>query len=1065
MNFATRFLCALAGAFFLCAGTAFGQHQVAGTVTDSTDSAILPGVNIVVKGTTTGTTTGVNGTYQLTAPSSSDTLVFSFVGYESTEVPIRGRDEINVSLRSSTIVGEELVVVGYGTQQRADITGSVSVADVEELKKSSETSIAGALEGQIAGVSVQTSGAPGENPAIRIRGIGTFGGTSPLYVVDGVPVDNIIDFSINNIESVQVMKDAAASAIYGSRAANGVVIIETSSGQAGGLQVSYNASVGTERVHQRIDVLGREQFQEFNNLIRANAGLAPAPANDSDSPAYVDDINTNWQEAALDRGISTEHNLTVSGGNETSTFSISAGLSSQEGHMQGPAPYYERYTARINSTHELGRLTLGENLSLTHSENNPQTSRWENSLFSEVIKTPPTIRFYEEAFTDVDVRSRFTAVAANVSLQSGPSNASNFALNGDGSFDYENNGTLGADSFTYVLNDGLGGTSAATATINVVGANNLLEREQDVNRVLANLWGELQILDDLNYKLNLSYDTRGYHEKFFTPTYDLGFFYQEPDGQLDEIRNELVTTIIENTLTYAPTFGNHDFNIVAGYSEERSSFSENFARGVGYSRPFFKVIDAAESDQANGFRSESALRSFFGRVQYNFDDRYLLTATIRRDGSSRFGENNRYGNYPSVSVGWRVSEESFFNVAWVDDLKLRGSWGQLGRQNIGDFATATFINTNANYNFSDQLADGAIQVNLANPNLKWETQVSRTLGIDATLFGNTLDVTAEYFRNESQDILVGIPIPGSLGAAENPEVNAATIENSGFEFAVGYNNAVGDLIYNLSTNISTLHNEVLSLGNGEPIPGAASWTAVGSEVGEIYGYVTDGIFQSQEEVNDHATQEPGTAPGDIRFRDLDGNGIIDAEDRTYLGSPTPDFTYGFTANLQYNSWDATVFVQGNYGNKIYNNTRLYVENVRDYNNSSVRIYENHWSPDNRHNDVRFPRPVYNDPNENIRASDRWVEDGSYMRLKNVAIGYTLPQRLIGRVGMDNLRVYVSGQNLLTLTGYSGLDPELGTNSGDGGNNNIANDGLFSRGYADAAWPHPRRFTTGVQVTF
>lgn len=1015
MNLSKRFLCALTCALLLCVGTAFGQHQVGGTVTDSTDSAILPGVNIVVKGTTTGTTTGADGAYQLTAPSSSDTLVFSFIGYESKEVPIQGRNQIDISLRSSTIVGEELVVVGYGTQQRSDITGSVSVADVDELKKSSESSIAGALEGQIAGVSVQTSGAPGENPAIRIRGIGTFGGTSPLYVVDGVPVDNIIDFNINNIESVQVMKDAAASAIYGSRAANGVVIIETGSGQAGDLQVSYNATVGTERVNQRIDVLEREQFQEFNNLIRANAGLAPAPANDPNSSVYVEDINTNWQEAALDRGVTTEHNLNVSGGNETSTFSISAGLSSREGHMRGPAPYYERYTARINSTHELGRLTLGENLSLTRSENNPQTSRWENSLFSEVIKTPPTIPVFDDS-----------------------------RLGGYG----------GSDT----------GEEEAIS-LNVVGANNLLEREQDVNRVLANLWGELQILDNLNYKLNLSYDTRGYHEKFFTPTYDLGFFYQEPDGQLDEIRNELVTTIVENTLTYSPTFGDHDLNIVGGYSEERSSFSENFARGVGYSRPFFKVIDAAESDQANGFRSESALRSFFGRVQYDYDSRYLVTATIRRDGSSRFGENNRYGNFPSVSAGWRVSEESFFDVSWVNNLKVRGSWGQLGRQSIGDFATATFINTNANYNFNNQLADGAIQVNLANPNLKWETQISRTLGLDATFFKNTLDLTVEYFRNESQDILVGIPIPGSLGAAANPEVNAATIQNAGLEFTVGYNNSIGDLVYDLSTNISTLNNEVLSLGNGEPIPGAASWTAVGSEVGEIYGYVTDGIFQTQEEVNNHATQEPGTAPGDIRFRDLDGNGIIDAEDRTYLGSPTPDFSYGFTANLQYNSWDATVFVQGNYGNKIYNNTRLYVENVRDFNNSSVRIYENHWSPDNMHNDVRFPRPVYNDPNENIRASDRWVEDGSYMRLKNLSIGYTLPQSLTGRVGMDNLRVYVQGQNLLTFTGYSGLDPELGTNSGDAGNNNIANDGLFSRGYADAAWPHPRRFSTGVQVTF
>ena len=1004
-------------ALFLFQPAAFAQSEITveGTVTD-TEQEPLPGVNVVVKGNPSiGGVSNTEGQYSVTAPSRRDTLVFSFVGYASKEIPIQGRTTIDVTLAPATIEGEEVVVVGYGTQQRSDITGSVASVDAEALRASSQSTIAGALKGQVAGVSVQTSGAPGESPSINIRGIGTFGGTDPLYVVDGVPVDNVIDLNLSNIESVQVMKDAAASAIYGSRAANGVVIIETADGEAGDLEVSYNASVGTERVHQRIDVLGREQYQEFNNLIRSNAGLAPAPANDPNSPEFVDGINTNWQEAALDRGYSTEHNLRVSGGNETSTYSLSGGYASREGHMEGPAPYYEQYTARINSTHEIGRLTVGENLALTRSTDRPQTSRWENSLFAEVIKAPPTIPVFDDS-----------------------------RLGGYG----------GSDT----------GEEEAIA-LNVVGANNLLERRQNVNRVLANAWGEFQILENLEYRLNASYDTRGFHEEFFTPTYDLGFFFQETDGQLDQVRNELINTTIENTLTYDPTFGRHDLNVVAGYSEERSRFDQNISRGVGYTRPFFKVVDAAETDQSEGFETRSALRSFFGRVQYNFDDRYLLTATLRRDGSSRFGSENRYGNFPSVSVGWRLSEESFFDVGWVSDLKLRGSWGELGRQAIGDFATASFINTNANYNFNNQLADGAIQVALSNPGLQWETQVSRTVGVDASLFNGRFDASVEYYRNKSEDILVGIPIPGSLGAAENPEVNAASIRNSGFDISLSYDDVFRDLQYELSTNISTQNNEVVSLGNGEPIFGAASRTAVGSEVGEIYGYVTDGLFQNQQEVEEHATQEPGTAPGDIRFRDLDGDGDIDADDRTYLGSPTPDFTYGFRANLQYSSFDASIFVQGNYGNKIFNQTRQYVENVRDFNNSSTRIYENHWSPDNRHDDVRFPRPVYNDPNENIRASDRWVEDGSYMRLKNVSFGYTLPQELIGRVGMDRVRVYVSGENLLTFTGYSGLDPAIGTNSGDAANNNIANDGLFSRGFADAAWPHPRRFETGVEVTF
>lgn len=1020
-----RYLLIVLPVIFLLPETAFGQ-QVSGVVHDSSDTAPLPGVNIVVKGTTQGTATNVEGEYQLSVPSLSDTLVFSFVGYQTKEVPIGGRTTIDVTMVSRALMGEELVVVGYGTQQKADLTGSVSIADVDQVQKSSQTSLAGALQGQVAGVSVQTSGAPGENPAIRIRGIGTLGGTDPLYIVDGVPVENIIDFDVSNIESIQVMKDAAASAIYGSRAANGVVIIETKHGQQeGGLQVTYNASVGTERIYQRIDVLGREKFQEFNNLIRANAGLPPAPANDPDSPKYVDNINTNWQEAALDRGMSTEHNLSISGGNETSTYSLSAGLESRKGHMEGPKPFYERYNARINSTHHFGRLTLGENVALSRSEDKPQTSRWETPLFAEVLKTPPTIPVRDES-----------------------------RLGGFG----------GSDT----------GEEEVIA-LNVVGANHLLERKQDVDRALANLWGEFQIVEDLTYKLNASYDSRKFHETFFTPTYDLGFFYQELDGQLDETKNELVQTVIENTLTYSPTIGDHDLNILAGYSEERGWFEQTFARGVGYERPFFKVINAASTRQSEGFESESALRSFFGRFRYNYDDRYLLTATVRRDGSSRFGANHRYGNFPSVSVGWRISEESFFNVAWVNNLKLRGSWGQLGRQQIGDFATTAFINTSSAYNFNNHLAPGAIQVSLANSDLKWETQVSRTVGVDATLFSGRLDATVEYYWNESRDILVGVPIPGSLGAAGAPEANAASIQNTGIDISLGYSDVIGEFNYDLSTNISTWNNEVLSLGNGEPIFGAASRTAVGSEIGEIYGFVTDGIFQTQQEVQEANAmdgdptspyQEPGTAPGDIRFKDLNGDGIITAEgDRTYLGSPTPDFTYGFTANLGYKSWDATIFVQGNYGNKIYNQDRVYIENMRDFNNSSMRVYENHWSPDNQHNDVRFPRAVFNDPNDNIRASDRWVEDGSYLRLENFTIGYTLPQRLVGRIGMERLRIYVAGQNLFTITSFSGLDPELGTSSGDAGNNNISNDGLFSRGYSDAAWPHPRRFETGIQASF
>lgn len=1000
--------------------TASGQ-QISGTVTDAETSEILPGVNIVVKGTTTGTSTSLEGEFSLTVPSLSDTLVFTFIGYETQEVPINGRSQIDVELSQQILAGEELVVVGYGTQRKVDLTGSVSVADAEELKKSAQTSIAGALQGQVAGVSVQASGAPGETPEVRIRGAGTFSNNEPLYIVDGVPVENIKDFNSEDIESVQVLKDGASAAVYGSRAANGVVIISTKEGRAGDVQIDYNGSIGSANIYQRWDVMEREQFQMLQNESLTNVGQPLAAANDPNSEFFIDDINTDWQEESLEPGMMTEHNLTVSGGNETSTYSISGGILSQEGHMQGRAPIYDRYNARIKSTHNFGKLTVGENVFLSRSEQWLQESRHEVSLINNMLKSPPII-----AVHDPDRLGGYGGADANIER---------------------------------------------AITLNVIGTNEMLEHPLEANRVLANLWGEYEFIENLVLRTNLSFDTRSTVDRFFVPTYDMGFFFQETVGSLDETRGEFTQSLIENTLNYQTLIGRHNINLLAGYTEERANYSEVRGHAEGYERPFFKTIDAGTTGKTTtGFETKNTLRSFLGRVQYSFDNRYLLTATVRRDGSSRFSDEDQFGVFPSISAGWRISNESFFNIPWIDELKVRGSYGELGRQDIGNFATAAFINTFANYNFNDQPADGAIQVELANENIKWETSISRNIGLDATLFDNSLDITVEYYNNESSDILVGVPIPGSLGASNNPTVNAASIENRGWDIALNYRNSIGELTYNLRGNLSTVQNEVLSLGNGEPIFGAASQTAVGSEIGELYGFVAEGIFQTEDEINSvqpgeagydpdkHAFQTPGTAPGDIKFKDLNGDGLITAEDdRTHLGSAIPDFTYGFTANLNYKSWDLTAFFMGNYGNNIYNFQRAVLENMADYNNRTERMI-NRWTPDNPHNNIQFPRAAFNDPNDNGRASQRWIEDGSFLRLQNLTIGYSLPTDLLSKVGISNLRVYASGQNLFTITGYSGLDPMLGDDGDE-----VDNDGLFSRGYDAGGWPNPRIFQAGIQL--
>lgn len=1003
------------------AEVSYGQHKVSGTITDATDGQALPGVNILIKGTSRGVASDQMGQYELEVSSPNDTLIVSYIGYERQVIPVNGRNVIDIAMQSQALQSEDIIVTGYGVQQKVDVTGSVAVADAEDLKRSSSSpTLAGALQGQVSGVQISSSGAPGESPEVKIRGVSTFGNNNPLYIVDGVPFGDIIDLNTNDIESVQVLKDAAAAAIYGSRAANGVVIITTKSGQKGDLKIDYNGSVGTANIYQRYDMMGRKDYQNLMNEMLANAGEPPAPGNDPNSQFYIDNINTDWQDATYEPGMLTSHDLTISGGNETSTYSLSGSYLSQEGHVKGPAPYYDRYTARIKSQHELGKLSVGETVIFAKSNQKRQESRHEISFINNLIKAIPTMPIYDSN-----------------------------RLGGYG----------GADA-----------NIERAITLNPIGVNNLLDSEVDATRFFANAWAQYDILDNLSYKLNVSYNNRKHEDFFWVPTYDLGFFFTNNIATLDDTRGELINTVIENTLNYKVTLGKHDLDLLAGYTEERGKYSQVWGHAEGFSRPYFKVLDAGTSGKATGgYITKNSLRSFLGRVRYNYDDRYLVSASVRRDGSSRFGENNRYGVFPSVSVGWRISNESFFDVPFINEFKMRASYGEVGNQDIANFATAAFINTNANYNFNGHLAPGAIQLSLANPNIQWETSIQRDIGLDVNMFNDRFLVSVDYYNNKTEDILLNVPIPNSVGSLEYPTVNAASMKNSGFEISMTYRNSFKGVDFSLSPNITTQHNEVLSLGeNGEPIYGAASKTAVGHPVGAIYGYVSDGLFQSMDEINTvapgdpnydpnkHAYQTPGTAPGDIKFKDLNGDGLITDEDRTYIGNPVPDFIYGFNASASYKNWDVSMFFQGTYGNDIFNSQRRTFENMAGYDNHTTRMLDR-WTPDNR--DTNIPRAIYLDPNQNNRDSDRWVEDGSYLRLQNLTIGYSLPQRLLKQFGIAQLRVYATGQNLFTITGYSGLDPDLGDDGDE-----VDNDGLFSRGFDSGAWPHPRIFKGGIQLS-
>lgn len=1020
MNSKPHLLVLLATFLFLLPDDAFSQQRVSGTVRDAGTGSVLPGVNVVVKGTTTGAATNADGQFTVQASSATDTLVFSFIGYETLEEPIAGRSEVDVRLVSDVLEGDEVVVVGYGTQRKIDLTGSVAVIEPEDLKQSSFHSIEGALQGQATGVSVKSSGAPGETPEVRIRGVATFSNNDPLYIVDGVPVGDITDFSVGDIESVQVLKDAAAAAIYGTRAANGVVIITTNRGERNsGLQVEYDGSVGTSSIFQRIDMLDRQGYQSLMNDMLANAGLPPAPANDQNSQFFISNIDTDWQEETLKAGMRTQHDLSVSGGNAMSRYSMSGGYLMQEGTVQGPAPAFERYSVRVNSDHQRGRFTIGESAYFSRSRTDRQESRHEISLINNMLKAIPIMPIFDEN-----------------------------RLGGYG----------GADA-----------NIERAITLNPIGVNNILKSQDRANRVLLNLWGQYEILDGLRYKLNFSYDLRDSEDFLFVPQHNLGFFFTEVNGNLQEFQRQNQHRLMEHTLTFDRSFGQHNLNLLAGFVREKNDYVHTGGLGEGYPTSQFRTLEAADGTvTAYHFKSAFALESQLGRVTYDYAGRYLLTASVRRDGSSRFGANNRYGVFPSVSAGWRISDEPFFNFGFFNDLKIRASWGQLGNQDIGDYLTAAFINTNANYNFNNQVAPGAIQVALSNSDIKWEKNESWDVGLDATMWDAKLLLTADYYDNKTNDILLAVPIPTSVGSLSNPTVNAATLRNTGFEVALTYQNQVRNFHYDVTANLTTWNNEVLSLGDGEPIYGAASITEEGSEVGQIFGYLTDGLFQSSDEIctdasgascaaQGRAFQVPETSPGDIRFRDLNGDGLINADDRTYLGSAIPDFFYGLNTSFGYRDWDLSIFLQGTYGNDIFNQQRSILENMAGYDNYAATT-QDRWTPQNT--DTDMPRAILEDPNGNARASDRFVEDGSYLRLQNLTIGYTLPARLVNRLGGSRLRVYLSGENLFTITGYSGLDPDLGDDGDE-----VDNDGLFSAGFDSGAWPHPRIFRVGAQLRF
>lgn len=1035
----SRKIMALTGALLLCLLDVFSQDRtITGTIQDAGKNTPLIGATIQIKGTTLGTVTDIDGNFRLSLPPEAEILVFSYVGYHTREVEIADRSVFEIQLEEDIQQLEEVVVIGYGTQKKTDLTGAVATVTGEELARDAVAGLDQALQGRAAGVHVtQSSGRPGAPINVTIRGVGTVNNTEPLYVVDGIPMSNndILSISPNDIESMAILKDASATAIYGSRAANGVVMITTRRGQAGRIRVNFSAYAGISDMYKVPEMLSTDQYIQLADSMYAAAGLVPeAVYRDPD----VIKNNTDWIDQITRQGSMQNYHLMVSGGSENSNFSVSGGYFDQQGIVIKSS--LTRYTLRANADFKVGqRFRTGTSLSVSRISEDPSGG----GSFRSAYLTAPFLPVYDS--TNLGGYAQPSALTTGIS-------------------DYPNE------------------------LANIM----MRDRKNTTTRLVGSVYGEYEFFKGFSYKLNLGAVQNASRNYSYVHAYNNGNASVKYPAVSDNYSNGY-KLMIDNLLTYNRTFGRHDLSVLLGHNAE-TNFGESMGVSVEDVPELFSNVGnwayVEREDGTNNLPSISGgdgtsyrLISFFGRIIYDFDDRYYFTGSIRRDGSSRFGPENKWGTFPSFAGSWRISNESFFQaVPVINDLKLRAGWGQTGNQDIANFAYLAFLETGdhspAVFGVNQVLHYGAAPINVyPNSAIKWEATTQTNVGVDIALFENRILTTVDYFIKNTEDMLVKIPIPATAGYHNNadPYLNIGEVQNRGFEFSVSYRKREGILNFDITANAATIRNEVISLGGGEALwnSGLRTKTEEGYSIGSFFGYVSDGIFQSREEVAAHAVQTPGedpaisTAPGDIRFRDLNGNGRIDSDnsDKTHIGKSIPSFIFGMNFNFYFKGFDLSILLQGVQGVNIYNNAARLVnlpsnipgEYVKDPNKWVSAL--DYWTPYNTAADR--PRAIVTDPNNNSRISDWWLEDGSYMRFKNVQLGYSIPASWVEKVNISSFRVYLAAQNLFTFTNYTGLDPEVGTP------NHTTNVGAptLNVGVDDGIYPQARTFSLGLQVDF
>lgn len=1002
------------------------NYQLKGTVTDPSNEPLI-GANVSVKGTTNGTITDSNGNFVLNV-SPKATIVVSFMGFVPQEIALKAQKVLNVVLKENAQMLDETIVIGYGTMKKSDMTGAISSVDVKSLTSRATTNPIEALQGKVAGVSIQKSGGNANaGMTVKIRGVKTMGTNAPLYIIDGFQGD-IETVNPNDIGSMEVLKDGAAAAIYGSRAANGVIIITTKNGKKGELKVDFDVYANFRSISKNLEMLNADEYKAVHKQMYENAGKK--------LPAYIgadSNVNTNWMDVMSRNGITQNYTMSVRGGSENAQFSVSYNHEDAKGVFLGDDFKQDNARMKLRMTKKIFDFDTNMSLRITDSKN-PRYN------LKEVYMISPLVPVYDSKEEKGFGLTNFNELP-------------------------NNNNPMADHAFHTATNKSFEMAANAAITVNFT--------------------------KDFNFKTSYSY--RGVHERstMHTPAYMSNPQANNEYVSYSEGGSYWNEQVIDNVMNYSKKMGEHSLNAMIGSSISTTKYNVNNMNVVGktidysvengalvktekpagFLNPYFTTLDAGNGGTytGSGTRREYNRVSYFGRLNYSYGSKYLFQATLRRDASSKFGKNSRWGTFPSVALGWRISEEAFFPKDIVlSNLKLRGSWGRLGNEvalGYYDFQALIVSNNQAGFGYvqGGNPWNGTIATDFERPNLHWETTDNKNIGFDFGFFNNKLVGAINYYRNETSDLLVTKLVPLSEGFA-SPVLNVGKLRNSGIEFEANYADSKGDFNYNVGLNLTTTKNEVISLAdanqmltgiglkyNEAPYPNA---TRTGYPVGSLYLYKTNGLFQSDKEVADYKNingdlLQPDAKPGDIRFVDVNGDGIIDSNDKVDCGSGIPKLEVNFTLGGSYKGFDLSMLIGSAWGNKLFNANKYYYEGMASGSNF-LKSTLNAWTPQNTNTTV--PRAVLSDPNSNTRESDRYVESGNFVRLRQIQLGYTLPKSILNKLSIDKLRLYITGENLFTLTNYSGIDPEFAS-------------GILSSGVESHVYPFTRSCVVGVQLSF